>query len=180
MGRLYTSLVRALGRTRGFTWVAARVLPPLDLRLRARGLAPTALGTEFPLCYLTTVGRRSGLERTVPLLYVADGERVALFASNWGRREHPAWSLNLDAHPRARVELGGVTRTVVARRASVDEERALWPLAMAIYPGYSGYCARAGREVRVYLLEPGLTAGGDDAVGAPRTGPPRGASESER
>lgn len=152
--RLYGSFVRMLGRTRGFAWVASRVLPPLDLRLRARGLAPTALGTDFPLCFLTTTGRRSGAQRTVPLLYVADGERIALFASNWGRRDHPAWALNLDANAAATVELDGVERRVIARRASAAEERELWPLADAVYPGYAGYRDRAGREVRVYVLEP--------------------------
>ena len=60
----------------------------------------TSLGTGFPLCYLTTTGRRTGEARTVPLLHVADSERVVLIASNWGRRRHPAWALNLDAQPR--------------------------------------------------------------------------------
>jgi deazaflavin-dependent oxidoreductase (nitroreductase family) len=151
----YRSLVQALGRTRGFTWVAARVLPPLDARFAGRRRSVTSFGTGLPLCYLTTTGRRTGAERTVPLLYVADGERIALFASNWGRSEHPAWALNLDELPEAAVEIEGDARPMRARRATDDEKGRLWPQAEAMYPGYAGYRRRAGREVRVYVLEPG-------------------------
>src|SRR5215472_3386024 len=44
---------------------------------------------------LTTVGRRSGESRTVPLTYMADGESYVLVASNGGSDRHPAWWLNL-------------------------------------------------------------------------------------
>lgn len=150
----YRALVRSLGRTRGFTWVASRVLPPLDARFAGRRRAPTSLGTGLPLCFLTTTGRRSGEARTVPLLYVADGARLVVFASNWGRRNHPAWALNLDATPKATVAVAGVARRVTGRRATGEEESAYWPQAEELYPGYAGYRARAGRAVRVYVLEP--------------------------
>ncbi len=150
----YRSLVQALGRTRGFTWIAARVLPPLDARFAARRRSVTSLGTGFPLCYLTTVGRRSGRPRTVPLLYVADGDRVVLFASNWGKPSHPAWALNLDASPAAQVSVDGVPREMRARRATAGEEPGYWSEAQVMYPGYEGYRRRAGREIRVFVLEP--------------------------
>jgi deazaflavin-dependent oxidoreductase (nitroreductase family) len=150
----YRSLVQALGTTRGFTWVAARVLPPLDARFAGRRRSVTSLGTGFPLCYLTTTGRKSGARRTVPLLFVADGERVVLFASNWGKPSHPAWALNLDATPAAEVTVDGAGRAMRARRATADEERVYWPRAQAMYPGYAGYRRRAGREIRVFVLEP--------------------------
>lgn len=150
----YRSLVQALGTTRGFTWVAARVLPPLDARFAGRRRSITSLGTGFPLCYLTTVGRRTGEPRTVPLLYVADGERVVLFASNWGRPRHPAWALNLEAAPLAEVTIEGVPRELRARRATAEEEPGYWSQAQGMYPGYEGYRRRAGREIRVFVLEP--------------------------
>jgi deazaflavin-dependent oxidoreductase (nitroreductase family) len=150
----YRRLVERLGTTRAFSALASRVLPPIDARCKGRRRALTSLGTGFPLCYLTTTGRRSGEPRTVPLLHVADGERVVLFASNWGKRSHPAWALNLDEHPDALVEVAGHERPVRARRATAAEEQRYWPLADAIYPGYAGYRSRARREVRVYVLEP--------------------------
>src|SRR5580765_6356853 len=45
---------------------------------------------------LTTTGRRSGERRTVPLTYMADGDRYVLVASNGGADRHPAWWLNLE------------------------------------------------------------------------------------
>ena len=161
----YRGLVRRLGTTRSFAWVASRVLPPLDVRFKGHRRSLTSLGTGFPLCFLTTTGRRSGEPRTVPLLYVADGERVVLFASNWGRPAHPAWSGNLDATADARVEIDGVERPMRARRATRPEEERYWPLADAMYPGYAGYRARSGRSVRVHVLEPVTVAVSEAARG---------------
>jgi deazaflavin-dependent oxidoreductase (nitroreductase family) len=150
----YRALVQALGTTRGFAWVASRVLPPLDARFAGRRRSVTSFGTGFPLCFLTTTGRRTHERRTVPLLYVADGERLVVFASNWGKRSHPAWALNLEAEPQATVAIDSVTTPVTGRRATGEEQRRLWPEADRIYPGYAGYRARAGREIRIFVLEP--------------------------
>jgi deazaflavin-dependent oxidoreductase (nitroreductase family) len=151
----YASVVRALGRTRAFSWVGARALHRLDLPFRDRRHSVTSLGTDFPLCYLTVRGRLSGVERTVPLLYVEDGDRVVLIASNWGRPDHPAWALNLDAASSATVTVDGVSRVLRPRRARADEFERYWRAALAFWPGYEGYRHRAGREIRMYVLEPG-------------------------
>lgn len=151
--RLYASLVRQLGRTRVFAAIASRLLPPLDSRFR--GHPPTTLGTDFPLCYLTVPGRRSGKPRTVPLLHIRDGDRVVVIASNWGRRDHPAWAVNLEAAGAAIFSVpGGRPSQVAVRRATGAERERYWPEALRIWPGYAGYRRRAGREIRVFVLEP--------------------------
>jgi deazaflavin-dependent oxidoreductase (nitroreductase family) len=151
--RLYSRLVRELGRTRVFAWAASRMLPPFDMRFRTHPL--TTLGTDFPLCYLTVRGRTSGEPRTVPLLHVRDGERVVLIASNWGRHRHPAWALNLDAARECSVTLPGEpARAMSPRRASGEERERYWAQALRFWPGYDGYQRRAGREIRVFVLEP--------------------------
>lgn len=150
----YAGTVRTLGRTRAFAWVFSRMLPPIDARFSRRRHSLASLGTDFPLCYLTTTGRRTGEQRTVPLLHVADGERVVLIASNWGRRNHPAWALNLDAIHAARVAVGGVERSYRARRATQEEKSRYWRDAVSFWPGYDDYRNRAGREIRVFVLEP--------------------------
>ena len=48
-----------------------------------------------PVLLLTTTGRRSGKQRTVPLLYLQDGPNLVLVASNGGAVRHPDWWLNL-------------------------------------------------------------------------------------
>ena len=148
-------LVRQLGRTRAFAWVGSRVLHRADLRLRGSGRSLTTFATDFPLCFLTTTGRRSGEPRTVPLLWVpGDGDSVVVIGSNWGRKSHPAWALNLDAESAATVAVDGVERPVRARRASGEERERYWAQAREVWPGYEGYSRRAGREIRVYVLEP--------------------------
>ncbi len=159
----YAGAVRALGRTRAFAWAGARVLHRLDLPFRGRRRSVSSLGTDFPLCYLTVPGRRTGSERTVPLLYVADGERVVVIGSNWGRRQHPAWALNLEAAAEAMVSVDGVTRALRPRRAEGDELERYWAAALEVWPGYEGYRRRAGREIRMFVLEPDGLAGGQAA-----------------
>ena len=151
--RIYTSLIRQLGRTRAFAALASRLLPPLDTRFRAH--PPTTVGTDFPLCYLTVAGRRSGKPRTVPLLHVRDGERVVVIGSNWGRQRHPAWALNLEAAGAAAVALPGVgRREMSARHATGAERDRYWSDALGIWPGYEGYRRRVRREIRIFVLEP--------------------------
>jgi F420H(2)-dependent quinone reductase len=53
----------------------------------------------LPLCLLTTTGRKSGLSRTSPLIFMADGARVVLVASQGGLPTHLMWFLNLCANP---------------------------------------------------------------------------------
>ncbi|MFN8224674.1 MAG: nitroreductase/quinone reductase family protein [Gaiellales bacterium] len=180
----YAPLIRLAGRTRAFAWVGARVLPALDRPFRARRRSVTSFGTDFPLCYLTTFGRQSGRARTAALLYVADGERVAVIASNFGKRNHPAWSLNLLADPEAMLTIEGVERPVRARLASTDERERAWREALQVWPGYEGYRRRAGREIRVFVLEPRLGASAIDeevTLSAPSPAwPTRYAAEAER
>jgi deazaflavin-dependent oxidoreductase (nitroreductase family) len=147
----YASLVRRLGRTRAFASVAGRVLHRIDLRVPV-----TAMGTGFPLAYLTTVGRRSGEPRTVPVLYVEwDDGALVVAATNWGRRSHPSWALNLEAHPRVLVAAGGAPpRPMRARRAREGERPEAWRRLDAVWPAYADYRRRAGRELRLFVLEP--------------------------
>jgi deazaflavin-dependent oxidoreductase (nitroreductase family) len=148
-------MARRLGTTRAFAWVAPRVLTRADLRLRRRKRTLSGLGTGLDVCYVTTTGRRSGEPRTVPLLYVpADGDGIVLAATNWGRKAHPAWSGNLDATPAATVAIGGQERPMRARRATEEELARYWPRLVELWPAYDAYRSRAGRDIRVYVLEP--------------------------
>lgn len=106
------------------------------------------------MCHLTTRGRRTGAERTVALLYATAGGTLVVAESNWGRRARPAWALNLDASPHARITVAGRSRHVTARRATAAEETRWWPLLVEIWPGWQGYRRRAGRRIALYALEP--------------------------
>jgi deazaflavin-dependent oxidoreductase (nitroreductase family) len=105
---------------------------------------------------LTTTGRRSGQRRTVLLTSpLQDGDTIVLVASRWGDEHHPAWFLNLCAHPEVQVVVGG--RPPVAMRARVAtpaEREQLWPRAVAVHDGYRSYQEKTQREIPVVLLEP--------------------------
>src|SRR4051794_35843353 len=106
----------------------------------------------LPLLMLTTSGRVSGRERTVPLLYMRRAEEVIVVGSNWARSHHPAWSENLLADTRCRVTIGRSTCSARARRVPADEAEALWPSLEAFCPVWRTYRERSGRELRVFAL----------------------------
>jgi len=107
-----------------------------------------------PVLLLTTTGRKSGSERTIPLLYFEDGENLAVVASNGGAKEHPAWWLNLKTNPGAMVEIGDRKLHVRAEQASPEEKERLWPKLVAMYRPYEDYQKRTEREIPVVILRP--------------------------
>src|SRR5213594_1246575 len=107
---------------------------------------------DSPVLLLTTTGRRSGKQRTVPLLYLMDGCNVALVASNGGAVRHPTWWFNLQARPEAWVQIKGIRRRVKAEQASAAEKERLWPRLTAMYPGYKRYQEITDRDIPVIIL----------------------------
>ncbi len=106
-----------------------------------------------PILLLTTIGRRSGEPRTAPLLYLRDGERLAIVASFGGHPKHPVWYLNLTANPEVNVQVGRDRFDAAARTATPEERERLWPLFVEMYPGYAGYQEKTTREIPIVLLE---------------------------
>jgi deazaflavin-dependent oxidoreductase (nitroreductase family) len=107
-----------------------------------------------PVLLLTTTGRKSGRERTVPLLYLPDRENLVIVGSNGGTATHPAWWLNLIANPEASVEVGGRKTRVRAEEADPAEKERLWPSLVEMYGGYEDYRRRTDREIPVVILRP--------------------------
>ena len=107
---------------------------------------------DSPVLLLTTTGRRSGKQRTVPLLYLMDGPNVVLVASNGGAARHPTWWLNLQTTSKARIQIKGIRRRVKAKQASAAEKQHLWPRLTAMYPGYKRYQEITDRDIPVVIL----------------------------
>lgn len=107
-----------------------------------------------PILLLTTTGRRSGQQRTAPVLYLADGQRLVVIGSNAGNVRAPAWALNLKANPDAEVEIRGKRQSVRARVAEGDERAALWLKVNEQYAGFDDYEERTSRDIAVFVLEP--------------------------
>ena len=116
------------------------------------------IGARFPggapICVLTTTGRKSGKARTVPLLYLADGDDIVVVASKGGMPSHPDWYHNICANPEVEIELGRNKARYNARTADADERAALWPRLVEIYSSYDSYQARTDREIPVVICSP--------------------------
>jgi len=109
---------------------------------------------ENDMLLLTTVGRKTGRAHTVPLLYLADGDRLVVIASYGGRDNYPEWYLNLRVRPEVTVELPGKKMEMVARTADPDERADWWPRIVDAYDGYATYQSRTDRVIPVVFLEP--------------------------
>ena len=107
-----------------------------------------------PVLLLTTTGRKSGKQRTTPLLYAKDGEQYVIIASVGGAPRHPAWYLNLVHNPDATIQIETRRIAVNAQTATPEERTRLWAVVTEMYPGYDRYQAKTTREIPVVVLTP--------------------------
>ena len=109
---------------------------------------------QAPILLLHHVGRKTGEEHTSPLIYIEDGDDLVIVASKGGAPKDPLWWPNLEANPRTTVQVGSERREVVARRASAEEKRRLWPRLNEVWPDYERYQQRTKRDIPVVILGP--------------------------
>ena len=102
---------------------------------------------------LTTTGRRSGKESTVPLIYDLDGENPVIVASKGGAPEDPGWYRNLQKHPEVGVQIMGERFRARARTAEGGERERLWRQMNRMWPHYDEYRQKTDREIPVVVLE---------------------------
>ncbi|MFE7549529.1 nitroreductase/quinone reductase family protein [Streptomyces gardneri] len=124
---------------------------------RANGGRVGGMFEGAALLLLTTTGARSGRPHTNPAVYVRDGARLLVFASNAGGPRHPAWFHNLSADPHVTVELGTpagtVERFVATAVVTEGEERdRLYAEQAARDPGFAAYQAATDRVIPVVAL----------------------------
>jgi deazaflavin-dependent oxidoreductase (nitroreductase family) len=158
---LYRKLFKRLGHTRWFAFLGRHVFARIDhamFRLSGGRLVPT--GTVSPVLLLTTTGRRTGRERTTPVIFIRDGGGFLISSEDFGNeRRRSAWPLNLEAKPEARVQVGSESFTCRARRLDEEEVETHWQRLIEVWPAHGTYLERSGRR-HVFLLEPRPTATG--------------------
>jgi deazaflavin-dependent oxidoreductase (nitroreductase family) len=118
----------------------------------ASGAIGGRVGPERVLL-LTTTGRKSGRRRTIPVSYFEDGSTLFVIASNAGRAYHPAWYLNLSAHPQAEIQIRRKQRHVQARKASPEERARLLAYASSQNPRRNEAIPTT-RAIPVVVLQP--------------------------
>jgi deazaflavin-dependent oxidoreductase (nitroreductase family) len=117
---------------------------------RSTGAGPSGL----PTLLLTCVGRKSGERRTVPLVFLQHGEDMVIVGSLAGYDQHPAWYLNLSANPKCWVQLDRRKMTAVARNATDEERKNLWPKLTALFPTWGYFQEQTDRPFPVVILSP--------------------------
>ena len=128
MGPAHVSAYQESGGERGYDWRGAKIL------------------------LLTTTGRKSGEERTTPLIHQVDGDRWVVIASKGGAPDHPEWYKNLQANPEVTIQVKDEVIPAVATTAEGEERSRLWASMAEGWPGYDDYQRNTEREIPVVVL----------------------------
>jgi deazaflavin-dependent oxidoreductase (nitroreductase family) len=120
---------------------------------RSSGRIGQRLG-QTRMLMLRTIGRKTGRQRTVALLYHRDGNEYVVVGSKGGSDTPPAWLLNLQSVPNVEVQVGTKRFSACARIASHPERRRLWPEMTKHWPQYDRYQARTDRLIPLVILTP--------------------------
>jgi deazaflavin-dependent oxidoreductase (nitroreductase family) len=107
---------------------------------------------NIPLLLLTTTGNKSGERRTTPITYMAEGDRLIVWASNGGEPPHPDWYHNLVVHPHVTVEVGTGSFDAIAVVTADAEWDRLWTQGVALYPQLAEAQAKTTRQIQVIAL----------------------------
>ncbi|GAS86884.1 nitroreductase family deazaflavin-dependent oxidoreductase [Mycolicibacterium brisbanense] len=103
---------------------------------------------------LTTTGRKSGEPRDSPLLFLQEGRRIVLVASQGGRATNPMWYLNLKANPHVAFQTKHEKLQLTARDATDAERDEYWPKLDAMYPDFANYRSYTDREIPIVICDP--------------------------
>lgn len=107
-----------------------------------------------PVGILTTTGRKSGEPRESPLLFLQEGKRIILVASQGGRANNPMWYLNLKANPQITFQTKHELLTLTAREATDPERDEYWPKLDAMYPDFKSYRSYTDRKIPIIICDP--------------------------
>ncbi|MEL7978214.1 nitroreductase/quinone reductase family protein [Isoptericola sp. F-RaC21] len=142
--------------TRGSRQPRGRFLAWINRRTARRVGARAGTGRPGDRLALTTIGRKSGQERSTPVAgFPAEGGGWIVVASAGGAPANPAWYLNLAARPdRVTVTTGGRTVPVVAEELHGAERDAAWATVTSVAPGFADYARKTDRELPVIRLTP--------------------------
>jgi deazaflavin-dependent oxidoreductase (nitroreductase family) len=109
-----------------------------------KGMIPTLL--------LTTTGRKSGKQLTMPLIFGRSGADYVVIASKGGAPNHPAWYMNLEANAEVSVQVKADKFKARAHTVKGDERKTLWKKMVEIYGPYDSYQKKTDREIPVVLI----------------------------
>ena len=146
------SLLNRIGATRPGVWVIGHVFSPLQRHLLVATGGRVSLTGRLPVLLLTATGRRSGRPRTIPLIFVRDGDDLIVCNVRPPSERPNPWPLNVRANPNVSVQIRGVTEQRVAREALGEEIEQYWPRLVETWPAYEGFFAET-HERSIFVLQ---------------------------
>ena len=109
---------------------------------------------KVPVLLLTTTGRKTGKQRTLPLVYIMDGSAYVITASAGGADKHPGWFFNIRSNPQATIQVKDKHIKVTAEIAGPEKKPELWARLVEVAPNFAGYQKRTSREIPMVILHP--------------------------
>ena len=109
---------------------------------------------KVPVLLLTTTGRKTGKQRTLPLVYIMDDSDYVITASAGGADKHPSWYFNIRSNPQATIQVKDKHIQVTAEIAEPEKKSELWARLVEVAPNFAGYEKRTSREIPMVILHP--------------------------
>jgi deazaflavin-dependent oxidoreductase (nitroreductase family) len=148
-------MINRFGATPIGVWVIKNLVSPIQrwVYRNSKGKLLSNMGPGRDVLLLTTKGRRTGKDRTIPVFYLRDGDAVVICnVRPKSERGTNPWVINLRSHPVAQLQIGSDTAQYHAREAAADEINRLWPRLIGLWPAYQAHYEGGGRRF-VFILE---------------------------
>ena len=109
---------------------------------------------KVPILLLTTTGRKTGKQRTLPVVYIMDGSAYVITASAGGADKHPGWFFNIRSNPQATIQVKDKHIKVTAEVTGQEKKPELWARLVEVAPNFAVYQKRTSREIPMVILHP--------------------------
>ncbi|MBT7334423.1 MAG: nitroreductase family deazaflavin-dependent oxidoreductase [Gammaproteobacteria bacterium] len=134
------------------------LLSPLDRWLLTKSSGRISIaGLGAPTLLLTTIGRKTGINRATPLLYLKDSATPVILyviGSSGGQAQPPAWFLNLQHNSNVTVTRDGIAAPYKASTVHGPQQTELWRQFTQFNPGFTQYQNRVKRTIPIIKLTP--------------------------
>lgn len=148
--------------TRGGRQPRAGLMIRLVNRTAAGRIRRTGKMMGFNGLILTTIGARTGAERTNPVgWFPGPNDSWLIVASAGGAARNPSWYHNIAAHPdKVSIEVDGRTVAVTAEQLHGAERDQAWQQITSAAARFGQYQRKTDRELPVIRLVPRSEPGG--------------------
>jgi deazaflavin-dependent oxidoreductase (nitroreductase family) len=108
----------------------------------------------MPVLLITVAGRKTGIMRTNPVMYLEDEGRYVVTGSGAGSAAEPQWFKNLRSSHEAEIEIGRRKLAVSLAIAAGEQRDMLWNKLVARAPFFADYQRKVERQIPMAILMP--------------------------